>query len=216
MDANDLSYEIQGLLGYSDGSQSAWVRQQLAAFRADPSIDFIIAFFHHCAFSTCASHSSDGGVRATMAPLFAEYEVDLTIQGHNHLYERTNPIRYDAATNSGSSSRQAVSTSPHDAAVVHPAKDGTTYVVIGSAGRPCYDWGGPVETARNFIVGVGTGAPGNGVEVPGNQKAATGPYVSQRDFTNHYETIDWSQSRYRDYAFIASTSLPPVSARPRR
>jgi len=208
VDANDLSYEIQGLLGYSEGTQSAWVKQELARFRADPSIDFIVAFFHHCAFSTCSSHSSDGGVRSTVAPLFAEYEVDLVVQGHNHLYERTNPIRYHAATNSGSSSVQAVSTSPRDAAVVHPATDGTTYVVVGSAGRPRYTWGGPVEADRNFIAGVNTGATGNGVVVPGDQAAETGPYVSQRDFTDVYETIDWSQARYRDYAFIALDVVP--------
>jgi hypothetical protein len=208
VDANDLSYEIQGIRGYSDGTQAAWLKQRLAAFRADPAIDFIIAFYHHCAFSTCSSHSSDGGVRSTLGPLFAEYQVDLAIQGHNHLYERTNPIRYDAAKNSGTSSVQAVSRSPRDAAVVHPATDGTTYVVVGSAGRPRYDWGGPVESDRNFIVGVGTSAPGNGTEVPGDQAAGTGPYVSQLNFTDLYETIDWSQARYRDYAFIALDVAP--------
>jgi hypothetical protein len=134
--------------------------------------------------------------------------VDLAVQGHNHLYERTNPIRYDAATNSGASSFEAVSRSPHDAAVVHPAKDGTTYIVAGSAGRPRYTWGGPVETDRNFIVGVDTGATGNGTVVPGDQSAGTGPYVSQQNFTDHYETIDWSQARYRDYAFIALDVVP--------
>ncbi len=136
VDANDLSYEIQGLLGYSQGSQAAWLKQRLTEFRADNTIDFIIAFFHHCAFSTCSSHSSDGGVRSTLAPLFAEYHVDLAIQGHNHLYERTNPIRYNPAANSGSSSVQAVSMSPNQAAVVHPETDGTTFVVVGSGGPP--------------------------------------------------------------------------------
>jgi Calcineurin-like phosphoesterase len=208
VDANDLSYEIQGLLGYSHGTQAAWLRQRLAQFRADPAIDFIVAFYHHCAFSTCSSHSSDGGVRATLAPLFAEYQVDLAVQGHNHLYERTNPIRYDAAKNFGSSSVQAVSLSPSDAAVVHPATDGTTYVVVGSAGRPRYTWGGTVEDDRNFIVGVNTSDPGNSTVVPGDQKAQTGPYVSQRNFTDDYETIDWSQARYRDYAFIALDVVP--------
>jgi len=208
VDANELSYEIQGLLGYSHGTQAAWLKQRLAEFRADPAIDFIVAFFHHCAFSTCSSHSSDGGVRSTLAPLFAEYQVDLAVQGHNHLYERTNPIRYDAATNFGKSSVQAVSRSPREAAVVHPATDGTTYVVVGSAGRPRYAWGGPAEVDRNFIAGVDTSDPGNSNVVPGDQSAGTGPYVSQKNFTDLYETIDWSQARYRDYAFIALDVVP--------
>ena len=136
VDANDLSYEIQGLLGYSDGTQVAWLKKRLSAFRHDEGIDFIVVFYHHCAFSTCESHSSDGGVRSVVGPLFAEYGVDLAIQGHNHLYERSNPIRYDAATNSGTSSVNAVSLSPRQAFVVHPEKDGTTYMTVGSAGRP--------------------------------------------------------------------------------
>jgi hypothetical protein len=52
--------------------------------------------------------------------------------------------------------------------------------------------------------------------VPGNQAAETGPYVSQLDFTDLYETIDWSQARYRDYAFIALDVVPPLRAGPRR
>jgi hypothetical protein len=208
VDANDLSYEIQGLLGYSGGAQARWLRQRLAEFRADPEIDFIIAFYHHCAFSTCESHSSDGGVRKVLGQLFAEYKVDLAIQGHNHLYERSNPIRYDAATNSGKSSTEAVSLSPTEAAVVHPETDGTTYVTVGSAGRPRYAWSGAVESDRNFIAGVDTGAPGNGTVVPADAKTGVGPYVSQLDFTDKYETINWSQARYRDYAFIALDVVP--------
>jgi hypothetical protein len=208
VDANDLSYEIQGNLGYSHGRQAAWVREKLAAFRADKNIDFIVAFYHHCAFSTCESHSSDGGVRATLAPLFAEFEVDLAIQGHNHLYERTNPIRYHAASNTGTSSVQAISLSPDEAAVVHPAKDGTTYIVCGSAGRPRYAWSGAVEGDRNFIAGVDTGKAGNGVNVPADAAKEIGPYASQKDFTDKYESVDWSQSRFRDYAFIALDVVP--------
>ena len=203
VDANDLSYEIQGLFGYSGGTQAAWLKGQLSAFRGDPRIDFIVVFYHHCAFSTCESHSSDGGVRQVLAPLFAEYEVDVAIQGHNHLYERSNPIRYDTASNTGVSSVNAVSLSPAHPAVVYPAKDGTTYFTVGSGGRSRYTWAGAVESDRNFIAGVNTSAAGNGTVVQADAKTKVGPYASQLDFTDKYETIDWSQARYRDYAFIA-------------
>jgi Calcineurin-like phosphoesterase len=203
VDANDLSYEIQGLLGYSDGTQAAWLKKQLSAFRHHKGVDFIVAFYHHCAFSTCESHSSDGGVRKVLGPLFAEYGVDLAIQGHNHLYERSNPIKYDASSNTGSSSVNAVSTSPRHAAVVHPEKDGTTYITVGSAGRPRYAWAGAVESDRNFLAGVNTGAAGNGTVVAADAASGIGPYASQLDFSDAYETVDWSQARYRDYAFIA-------------
>jgi Calcineurin-like phosphoesterase len=201
VDANDLSWEIQGLYGYSDGAQLAWLKTQLAAFRADPTIDFIVAFYHECAFSTCNGHGSDGGVRSVLGPLFSQYQVDLAVQGHNHVYERTNPIVYDAATNSGRSSKQAVATSPSDPAEVSPATDGTTYAVVGTAGTPRYGWNGKGETDRNFAVGKGSGST---IDIKGK----VGTYVSEQDFSERLESVDWSQSRYSDYGFIALDVVP--------
>jgi hypothetical protein len=203
LDANELSWEIQGLLGYSEGAQVRWLQERLAAWRRDPGVDFIVAFFHECAFSTCDGHSSDGGVRSKLAPLFAKYQVDLAVQGHNHVYERTNPLIYDAKANTARSSRQAVSRSPAEPAEVEPARDGTTYVTAGTAGTPRYGWSGPHETGRNFAAGLGSGAT-----VAGDAKKQTGPYVSEPDFSQRFETVDWSQARYADYGFVALDVTP--------
>jgi hypothetical protein len=203
LDANDLSWEIQGLLGYSQGAQLRWLEEQLFAWRISVDVDFIVAFFHECAFSTCNGHSSDGGVRSALAPLFAKYQVDLVVQGHNHVYERTNPLFYDPGTNSARSSKQAVATSPAEPAEVQPARDGTTYVVVGTAGTPRYGWTGKHETDRNFAAGRGSGTT-----VVGDAKTQVGPYVSERDFSQSFETVDWSQARYDDYGFIALDVTP--------
>jgi hypothetical protein len=203
LDANELSWEIQGLLGYSKGAQVRWLEARLAAWRRDPRVDFIVAFFHECAFSTCDGHSSDGGVRSKLAPLFSRYQVDLAVQGHNHVYERTNPLVYDPQTNSARSSKQAVAHSPAEPAEVEPARDGTTYVVAGTAGTPRYGWSGPRETDRNFAAGLGSGTT-----VTGDAKAESGPYVSEPDFSQRFETVDWSQARYADYGFVALDVTP--------
>ena len=203
LDANELCWEFQGLTGYSGGAQVRWLHDQLAAWRADPRIDFIVAFFHECAFSTCEGHSSDGGVRSTLAPLFATYQVDLVIQGHNHVYERSNPLSYDPATNSARSTKQAVAVSPDEPAEVEPATDGTTYVVAGTAGTPRYAWSGVGQTDRNFAAGAGSGTT-----VTGDPAAKTGPYVKELDFSRTYETVDWSQARYADYGFVALDVTP--------
>ncbi len=203
LDANELSWEFQGLTGYSGGAQARWLEDTLSAWRRESAIDFIIAFFHECAFSTCGGHSSDGGVRSTLAPLFARYQVDLAIQGHNHVYERTNPLIYDPVTNSARSSKQAVALSPAEPAEVEPAKDGTTYVVAGTAGTPRYGWSGPGETDRNFAAGAGSGP-----SVAGDAAAETGPFVSEQDFSKTRETVDWSQARYADYGFVALDVSP--------
>ncbi len=40
---------------------------------------------------------------------------------------------------------------------------------------------------------------------------AKGPYVSQLDFSETVETVDWSQARYRDYGFIALDVVPALA-----
>src|SRR6195952_4440580 len=124
VDANDLSYEIQTNKGYSDGAQLRFLESTLKKWRTDHAeskgIDFIVAFFHHCAYSTTANHASDGGVRAALDPLFSKYQVDLVVQGHNHILERTDPIKYGRRT------RPAP-----DGSTIHPATDGVTYICAG-------------------------------------------------------------------------------------
>jgi hypothetical protein len=198
----------QGLLGYSRGAQVRWLEGVLSAWRTSANIDFIVAFFHECAFSTCNGHSSDGGVRKALGGLFTRYQVDLVVQGHNHVYERTNPLQYDELTNSATSSKQAVAVSPGEPAEVSPAHDGTTYVVVGTAGTPRYGWTGQHETDRNFAVGQGSGTT-----VVGDAKTQVGPYISERDFSQTFETVDWSQARYDDYGFIALDVTPAAIGR---
>jgi Calcineurin-like phosphoesterase len=184
LDANDLSTEIRTNAGYSGGAQAAWVRETLRSLRADPGIDFIVAFFHHCAYATSMSHASDAGVRETLAPLFDEFTVDLVVQGHNHQYERTNPIR------AGRSAVQAP-----DGATVRPETDGTTYICSGSGGRPRYGWQpGETDRYRN------NPGPDSGTHVVS--------FVNTADGAKTPETIDWSQSRYLDYAFLSVDVAP--------
>jgi 3',5'-cyclic AMP phosphodiesterase CpdA len=91
LDANDVSNELPANRGYSDGGRADWLARKPAAYRHDPQIDFIVVYFHHCAYCTCTSHASEGGVRDTWVSLFDKYSVDLVINGHNHIYERTDP-----------------------------------------------------------------------------------------------------------------------------
>jgi Calcineurin-like phosphoesterase/Purple acid Phosphatase, N-terminal domain len=94
-DANDVSTEITRNNGVSGGGQGAWLERTLAGLRADPAVDWIVVGFHHCAYCTNTLHGSDAGVRG-WAPLFDRYGVDLVINGHNHCYERTHPLRAGA------------------------------------------------------------------------------------------------------------------------
>jgi hypothetical protein len=184
LDGNDLSEEIPTNAGYSGGAQVTWARQTLGALRADPNIDFIVVFHHHCAYATSASHASDGGVRSLMSPLYDEFGVDLVVQGHNHQYERSNPIK------GGHTGAQAP-----DGATVHPATDGTTYICVGSGGRPRYTWQ-PGETDRYR----GNTGPDSGTQVTS--------YVARTGGVKQPEQVDWSQARYLDYAVLSVDVVP--------
>jgi hypothetical protein len=177
LDANDVSYEIRSNTGYSDGTQNSWVQRTLAAHRADPNIDFIACFFHHCAYSTTGAHASDGGLRAAWGPLFDRYQVDLVLQGHNHVYERTDPIRAGRPT--------AVA---GDCATVYPETDGTVYYTVGCAGRPRYEFQpGERESYRGNVI-ADTAVPNS--------------YVWTADGGKQAESVGWSRVRFRNYAFI--------------
>nr|WP_245577389.1 metallophosphoesterase family protein [Actinoplanes globisporus] len=226
VDANDLSYEIQTNTGYSGGAQLRWLEDTLKEWRhggLSDTVDFVVAFFHHCAYSTTNNHASDGGLRDKLDPLFSKYQVDLVVQGHNHLLERTDPIRYGRRT------RPAP-----DGSTIRPADDGVTYICVGSGGRPRYPFRPAPSDSAPAPAGVtptgpqllpegqryrGYQAPGGANTTENNTENIVNSYVWSKDGTainsSGYpsgtkvpEVVDWSQVRYDDYAFIAVDVVP--------
>jgi alkaline phosphatase D len=80
--------------GYSDGAQTRWLAQTLAATEHDSTIDWIIVQMHQDALSSSMNgNGSDKGIREAWLPLFDQYAVDLVLCGHDHDYERSWPVR---------------------------------------------------------------------------------------------------------------------------
>ena len=91
--------------------QPAFIAQALS----ESDATWRVAMHHQSAYAACSTHGSDAEVRAAWAPMFDAHDVDVVFAGHNHIYERSVPIRDDA-----------------------PADDGVTYIVSGGAGAPLY------------------------------------------------------------------------------
>jgi hypothetical protein len=180
LDANDVSYEIPANLGYSGGAQTKWLASTLAALRGNPDIDFIVAYFHHCAYCTCVTHGSEGGARQFWAPLFDKYQVDLVINGHNHIYERTDPIRAGAAT-----------TQAPIGSTITPATAGTTYIAAGGAGKSLYSF----SAADSYEGNV-------------DNISSIASYVNEPGGTTTDETVNWSRVRYTGYCLLVLESRP--------
>ncbi|MFJ3666583.1 purple acid phosphatase family protein [Streptomyces sp. NPDC090106] len=177
LDANDVSYEIPANLGYTGGKQTAWLGERLAALRADPAVDFVVVFFHHCAYST-SSHASDGGVREEWLPLFDEHQVDLVINGHNHVYERTDAVKGD-----GTVGRRVPVGGSTD-----PTRDGTVYVTAGGGGKDLY----------GFPTGVRESYEGHV-----RDEDAVDTFSWTRSRAAKTEAVEWSRVRYRGFSLLS-------------
>ncbi|WP_243083374.1 metallophosphoesterase family protein [Streptomyces sp. 891-h] len=174
LDANDVSYEIPANLGYTDGAQTRWLERTLKRMRAARGIDFVVVFFHHCAYST-ATHGSDGGVRDAWVALFEQHHVDLVINGHNHVYERTDPLR-------GGKPTRAVRVGD----VTDPKRDGTVYVTAGGGGRELYDFSAP----DSYEGHVEERDSVRGIRWTKGRREERGE-------------VDWSRVRYTGFSFLA-------------
>lgn len=88
----------------TEGAQYQWLAAELEAAHEDPTVRWIVTFFHHPLYSHAVGFSGKGPdrkLRAALLPLFDRYGVDLVLSGHDHHYERTPPIRDDEVVEVG-------------------------------------------------------------------------------------------------------------------
>jgi acid phosphatase type 7 len=98
--------------GANPAEQKAFVEEDLAATRRR----WKIAFLHRSPYGS-SRHGGDERVRENLEPVFVRHRVNLVFGGHDHVYERTVPVK------------------------------GVTYVVSGGGGRRLYPAGKSKRTA---------------------------------------------------------------------
>ncbi len=70
-----------------DGPQRAWLLKELAAAKADPSIDHVVGFVHKGPFSSNPYREGNPGLREAL-PELQKAGLTLLLCGHDHFYER--------------------------------------------------------------------------------------------------------------------------------
>jgi alkaline phosphatase D len=177
VDADDVVYQSTGINGYTGGLvprdsdyslvpggsqpslQTLWLERTLRKARLDPSVDMIVVSMHQCPLSSnIGGNGSDVGIRQAWLPLFDQYEVDLVLSGHEHVFERSYPVRgydngdfgtvttafttaegvsYAVGSNFNTRRPTVVSTSPsatvNDQEVFDTSK-GTVFYILGGGG----------------------------------------------------------------------------------
>ena len=109
--------------------------QQLAWLKADLEANnskWTIVLLHKSLYSV-GSHTNDAEVvkmREQLTKVFAEYDVDVVIQGHDHTYSSTNFIDADGKGTFGAENK--------DGYIVN--KDGVMYMTIGTIGNKYYEY----------------------------------------------------------------------------
>jgi len=122
--------------------QVAWLKRDLAANRQP----WTIVMFHHPPY-TKNSHDSDAElelalIRKFLNPILERFKVDLVLNGHSHIYERTKLIKghygfsdtYSDALYAVSTSSGRYDGSANSCAYINKT-DGTIYALVGSSGR---------------------------------------------------------------------------------
>ncbi|WP_330271199.1 metallophosphoesterase family protein [Lentzea sp. NBC_00516] len=112
LDGNDICNRNTANLDHTKGKQLTWLDGQLDKFRKDKSIDFIVVYLHHAPYSTADGGGAESVAQQKWAPVFDKHKVDLVLNAHNRVYERTDPIKAGKAS-----------------------KDGTTYITAGAGGQ---------------------------------------------------------------------------------
>jgi acid phosphatase type 7 len=109
--ANDSPVEI----GDVSTRVADYLRGALAESAGKP---WRVVMHHRPIWSASANHGGDATLKASWQPIFDAERVDLVLSGHDHDYERTKPMRGDAAQTSFA--------------------EGTVYLVSGGAGAQLY------------------------------------------------------------------------------
>ena len=78
-----------------DSEQYEFAKQDLEKYSKDPFIDWIVVFYHQYIYGSAGSLPEETDFRETYHPLFDKYKVDLALQGHLHVYERTYPLTFN-------------------------------------------------------------------------------------------------------------------------
>src|SRR5215212_4636224 len=140
-----------GDMGSDPEEQRDFLERDLATTREH----WKIVFLHRSPYGS-SRHGGDEKVREDLEPLFAKHGVDLVFSGHDHVYERTEPIR------------------------------GVTYVVSGGGGRRLYPAGRSARTVSSVSAHHAVLVRADGGHLSLEAIEAGGTYVDRLDLYQPY------------------------------
>lgn len=139
---------------YVDPTDAGW-HDYIARDLAGTDARWKIVVYHHPAFNAGDNHYKHQQMRV-LTPLFEQHGVDLVLSGHEHIYQRTRPLRFAPTGPGRAAARGSGDRRVPGAFTVDQAFDGRTttaphgiiYVTTGAGGKELYDPGFTNDPAR--------------------------------------------------------------------
>ncbi len=113
-----------------DTEQYKFAVNDLEKANNSSSIDWIIVMFHKPFYSSITSHIQEYIMREKYQPIFDKYGVDIVLQGHNHIYDRTLPLQFNPYNISKPIVDESINTTDK---FFNP--EGSIFSVVGLGGR---------------------------------------------------------------------------------
>ena len=144
-DVHFLCLDSNDYIDPTSPALQAWIASDLSA--TDANWKFVV--YHHPAFNAGAKHYKEQHMRA-LSPLFEAHGVDFCLHGHEHIYQRTLPLKFAPSDLTKAPPRIHVSdrripgmftldTKFDGKTVTKP--NGIIYITTGAGGKELYDPG---------------------------------------------------------------------------
>ena len=114
-----------------DKNQYRFVLNDLEKANKNKNIDWIIVLFHKPMYSSISKQFEEYIIRDKYQNIFDKYNVDLVIQGHNHIYTRTFPLSLNPS-NIAEPIIDKISNKTNNNTFTNP--NGTIFLVVGVGG----------------------------------------------------------------------------------
>ena len=120
-----------------DKGQYQFVLDDLEKTNQNKNIEWIFVIFHKPMYSSISKQLEEYIMRDKYQQVFDKYNVDLVIQGHNHIYSRTLPLSFNSQQISEPILDQNIDNSNNNGTFTQP--DGIVYLVVGTGGDELYE-----------------------------------------------------------------------------
>jgi len=120
-----------------DKGQYQFVLDDLKKTNQNKNIEWIFVIFHKPMYSSISKQLEEYIMRDKYQQIFDKYNVDLVIQGHNHIYSRTLPLSFNSQEISEPILDQNITNSNNNGTFTQP--NGIVYLVVGTGGDELYE-----------------------------------------------------------------------------